>query len=61
MDTLTVKELINKLKEYPEDLEVLLCIGRPYEVSYFDLDHIEIDKTVTNDNTPYLTLNGYDE
>lgn len=61
MNALTVKELINKLKEYPEDLEVLLCIGRPYEVSYFDLDHIEIDKTVTNDNTPYLTLNGYDE
>lgn len=61
MKTLTVKELQEKLKEYPEDLEVLLCIGRPYEVSYFDLDHIEIDKTVTNDNTPYLTLNGYDE
>lgn len=61
MKTLTVKELQEKLKEYPEDLEVLLCIGRPYEVSYFDLDHIEIDNTVTNDNIPYLTLNGYDE
>lgn len=61
MKTLTVKDLQEKLKEYPEDLEVLLCISRPYEVSYFDLDHIKIDKTVTNDNTSYLTLNGYDE
>ncbi len=61
MKTLTVKDLQEKLKEYPEDLKVLLCISRPYEVSYFDLDHIEIDKTVTNDNIPYLILNGYDE
>ena len=61
MKTLTVKELQEKLKEYPENMEVLLCIGRPYEVSYFDLDHVEIDKTVTDDNTPYLTLCGYDE
>lgn len=59
--SITVKELLDKLKEYPKDMEVLLCIGRPYEVSYFNLDHVGIDKTVTDDNTPYLTLYGYDE
>ena len=61
MDTLTVKELINKLKEYPDDIEVLVCVGKPYEVTYCDIQEIYIDKDVSDPGYPYLILQGYDE